>query len=32
MNGTQPADLTTRMLIKMKLPLDWAAHERMLGV
>ena len=32
MDGTQPEDLTTLKLLRMKLPLDWKAQEQMLGL
>ncbi len=32
MDGTQPEDLTTLKLLRMKLPLDRGAQEQMLGL
>ena len=32
MDGTQPPDLTTLKLLRMKLPLDWAEQEQALGL
>ncbi|NGQ93155.1 recombinase family protein [Rhodobacter sp. HX-7-19] len=31
LNGTQPAELTLERLVKVQLPLDWTAQERLLG-